>query len=305
MPTFYIRTDVPTFTKAMQEVFEKAGWTETSSFPADFVFFGGGGVVNRIADLPSTRGSKWVSLLYGDAKRILTNKANLDFPEYTPKTYTISSPEDVPVIRSLYILKPVGGFQGKGIRVLDSRAEARAWIQDHPEYKDWVLQKYIQDPATFQGYKFHLRVVVCVIQEKDKRYVYVCNRNRYVLAKEPYVKGDWTNFDIHDTHAKSNPKIAFFPDELPDGWTSGNSRAIEDCIHTIWLHVAKKSMRTDLDGKNGFELFGADIMFEKKHPYLLEFNKKMALFPSQAFMAPTIPALVLQKEPGTLWTRVL
>jgi hypothetical protein len=309
MPTYHIRTDVPAFTQALQDAFAKAGWTETTTLPADFVFFGGGGVVGRYADLPSAKGSKWVSLLYGDAKTLLTDKANLTFSEYSPRTYSLLFSDAVPILRSLYILKPVDGFQGKGIRVVQSRAEVQKWTQEHPEYRKWVLQKYLQNPDTFQGFKFHLRVVVCVMVEQGKRYVYVCKRNRYVLAKEPYINGDWTNFDIHDTHAKSNPRIAFFPEELPDGWTTKAAETaqerIEDCIQSLWTHVANLSLRPDLQGKNGFELFGADILFEKKHPYILEFNKKMGLFPSQAFVASSLPALILQKKEGTLWTRVL
>jgi hypothetical protein len=42
----------------------------------------------------------------------------------------------------------------------------------------------------------------------------------------------------------------------------------------------EKDFRPDWDAQNGFDVYGADFLFEKKQPYLLEINQRASLIPN-------------------------
>jgi len=302
METFLVKCEWKQFENKMKQVLKSRGMTESNRLPVTFIFVAGEPSYQK--NKFDTRNSKWISLLWGDD--ILTNKIKLH-TVFKDSSFLIPSQiirNEIPEVpKYLKILKPLGGFSGSGIQIVQSRKDIESWIAEHPEYSEWLLQKYVKTPGLLNGYKFHLRVFVLV---KTPLEVYVGNLCYYVTAKEKYQQGDWLNADIHDTHYHSTDQ-SMFPTTLPDGWEPSDGKRgfakIVTIVRELFKHPIK--LRPSWGAQNGFEVFGMDILFDKKKPYLLEFNNKMGYKGDTAQYAEGIVNVVLDGKSEPYFTRVV
>ena len=196
-------------------------------------------------------------------------------------------------------LKASDGFAGKGIQVVDSIKELKDFVDTYRQtekFKGWILQDALETIATFQTYKFHLRVVLVVVVHNKNVSVYMSNYHTYVLSNEPYNVGRIKEETVYNTHIKQNAKNAFFPMELPDGWTTAETARSMNQITQMIRRVIQQNhiFLPDWSIKNGYELLGVDVVFDKLHrPYILEINEKMAIYPSQLLCFPELFHLAL------------
>jgi hypothetical protein len=262
--TFYVRTGKADLNKAFKEVFISKGYTYSSSFPVDIVFLSGEAAYyrNRV-DLNKSGFVNAIRRPDITYKNILYRKfAGLDFIPYS---------QDYPAVlpkHFLKILKPIPGYSGEGIRVVETPEQVQQWVEKN-KYDSWVIQDYIKTPALKNGYKFHLRVHVLVVGDA----VYMCRDIQYFMAKQPYQQGDWENSDIHNTH--DNPYFDYmFPQDLPDGWESASTSGIQRIIKTVFSGI---KLKADWNGKKPYYIFGLDVLFDKKKPMLLEVNDRVGL----------------------------
>lgn len=307
METFYVQTDDDSFTKHMKDYLKKLGLKEKTSFPIKFIFLQGEASYQR--NKVNTKRSQWISLLWGKSVDRLTDKVELhqQTKPYLIPSVTITDSSDLPSFRSLKILKPLGGFSGSGIRMVDSTSDAKEWMESHKEYKSWLLQSYIKTPALKDGYKFHLRVYLLIKKEQNKeKEVFISNHKLYVKAKEKYRQDDWFNPKIHDTHYKPG-KLETFPQELPDDWTADDGKTTDTKISKLLVDLLKDEheFHPSWNAVNGFEVFGIDILFDKKKPYLLEFNNKIGIDRDDRFYIPGFVNTVLTNTPEPYFTRIV
>jgi hypothetical protein len=310
METYYVKTDVPEFTEKMVQALKERGLKEKKSLPVDFLFLSGEASYYR--NKVDTKQSKYFSKLWGKSIEDLTNKVILH-KKYGDKDFLIDSEfltqsSELPKLsgHTLKILKPLGGFEGHGITIVNKTSQIQEWLKQHTEYDEWLLQNYIRNPALKDGYKFHLRVLTLVKKDQRKPIeVYVATHKFYVKAEEQYEKGDWLNPRIHDTHYKPG-KMETFPQSLPDGWTEKEGEKIDEKINLIVRDLLEKedTFKPDWNAKNGFEVFGVDILFDKKKPYMLEFNHKMSLKGRYSY-APGIVQLIVDGVAEPYFVRVL
>jgi len=243
--TYYVKTDCKEFTNSMKEELEKYGMKESSNFPVDFVFLSGQYAYYR----------NHINL----KKSLLTNL--IEYPNITDKSKlyekfkgesfikdSITITDKIPELPSsfLKILKPVDGFGGKDIRIVETREEIEEWMNKY-KYSKWVLQDYVKESALLNGEKFYLRVFVLVIDT----HVYVCNKSVFVTS-------NYTQY--------------YYPETLPDGWK--RKTEIKDIFKIVLKDI---KLKPDWNSKNSYYIFGADVMFEKRKPILIEFNKKPGL----------------------------
>ena len=271
--TFYIRTDEPEFTNTLKKELEKYDYKE-GELPVDFVFLSGKAAYwkNKI----NLKNSLLTNLIKDSP---LTNKIELHklfAEEKFIKPFQIISlgskdssiEKQINDFTEIKILKPEGGYAGKGIYLVHGKDEAIYTIKHHRDTYSYryLLQDYIMEPALIQGHKFHLRLPILVID--DRKFIY--SRCPYYVAKKPFIQNNFENKDVHDTHYNSDFSL-FYPDVLPDGWTKKVSLSfLKKVFSELKLKPAWKS-------KNSYYLFGADIMFENKNPILLEINDKIGL----------------------------
>jgi Tubulin-tyrosine ligase family len=307
--SFYVKTGQSDFDDEVNDYFEEKGWKASKSFPVNFIYITGEAAYQR--NRFDTKKSNWISLLWGKSVERLTNKYELH--KHHPKasflipTKLIDQGESLPRLPTsfLKILKPVEGFSGSGIKIVQSKDEVAEWLESHSDLKEWVLQDYITTPALKEGRKFHLRVFVIVRKEHGKDpQVFVANHKIYNKAEENYKQGDWLNPKIHDTHFKG--RVEFFPNSLPDDWSEDDGLKAQKKINLILKKLLEdeKDFKPEWNAKNGFEVFGVDILFDEHNPYILEFNHKMG-HKSAVAHAKAFVDTVLTNESNQYFTRIL
>ena len=116
---------------------------------------------------------------------VMRRKFKKDF-EFCPKTYVL--PEDYDVLgvqmeksAKLWIIKPAASSCGRGIKVIKNFSEV-------PKKNKYVVCKYIDKPHTINGYKYDLRVYVCVTSFDPLR-IFLYKDGLVRFATEQYVKG--------------------------------------------------------------------------------------------------------------------
>lgn len=287
--TFYIRTDEPKFTSELKKELEKHNYKE-GDLPADFVFLSGKAAYwkNKI----NLKNSLLTNLVKDGP---LTNKIELHklfSEEKFIKPFEIISlsgklgwkvEDRVPEFTGIKILKPEGGYAGKGIYLVQNKDEAIYAIKHHRDVYSYryLLQDYVMEPALIQNHKFHLRVPILVIGKQKFMYY----KSPYYVAGNPFIQDDFNQKDIHVTHY--NPEFSqFYPDTLPDGW---NRKVSFKFLEKVF---EKLELKPEWNSKHSYYLYGADIMFEKKNPILLEINEKIGL-KDMEFIIPDLINILL------------
>ena len=284
-------------TRDLKNELNKRKYIESLKFPVDFIFLSGEPAWYR--NRFDTKKSKWINLLYGKSAIDITNKITLHkkyentnfmiHADYIHENSSLSNIMSNLKDKFIKILKPLGSYAGTGNQIVKNKKEIENWIENNQKYKEWLLEDYIIDPDLKNGYKFHFRIPVLVKVSMKKINVYIYEKYFYRIAKKKYTKNNWLDKDIHDTHYTDYiGNDVLFPDEYPDKW---NDKETEDCIRKIQNIIKtvfrnEKDIRPGWDGQNGFDIYGVDIIFEKKQPYLLEINSRAGLIPN------TIPSML-------------
>lgn len=261
-------------------------------------------LLNRYGSIPPH--VKTINRLRGESKDVLTEKFTFmeflselnigaSLPIYLFQTFHEKNISLFMNRGSHYkFLKASDGFAGSGNKVVDTVEEVKTFVKAYTptrEFKGWILQDALEETATWKGYKFHIRVILVVVVRNRNTSIYISNYHTYVLSSERYTVDRLKEPEIYDTHKKRNKQNAFFPMERPDGWSLEEARAgmgaIARILHSIFN--MQHSFKPDWKIKNGYELIGVDILFDKQHkPYILEMNQKMAFYPSQTIFLPEI-----------------
>lgn len=263
---------------------------------------------------------KTINNLLGRSKDVLTNKYDLmqyfsktknshGLPSIVFKHFNESTIQAFLKSGSKHkFLKASDGFAGKGITVVNSIEEIKEFIDLYKPsraFQGWILQDALEDISTFQGYKFHIRVLITVTVCNESVSVCIGNMHFYRFSKDTYNKSKLKEKDTYNTHRKTNSKNSFFPMELPDGWTAADAKNAMKTINKTFrsLFQNQHAFLPDWKIKNGYDILGVDIVFDTKHKmYILEINKKIGLGLENIVNIPEIFHLGLGGAPLKLFT---
>ncbi len=266
--------------------------------------------------------------IINDAKFMIANKANLQIQMRNTKfgfkdiilhlnsinsaNYDKYIPLSLFENGQVYIFKPVSGFSGKGIKVVDNREELIKYIEEiqkdiirkdgkkkesngkkskpktsapltfkfDKSYNVWVIQDYIKNPLLINGYKFHMRVfllIYCNVNGKVE--AYYSRKCPIANAREKYVYGDFNNVNIHDTHFRDADVSKYiFPDDIPDKSMVNKLHGdIVECLSFVFKNIAN-AVGCYSECKACYEIFGCDFMITDTYELkLLEINTKISL----------------------------
>lgn len=193
-----------------------------------------------------------------------------------------------------YILKPVSGYAGADIDIITTYPEfvtkmnmhikkwGKGWRSGSKYYKEWVLQEYLADPLLFKDsntnkeYKFHLRHYF--IFRPGAKQSFFLKKGLMAIGLKPYIKGDWLNKDIHDTHFHGHEGEKF-PAALnlaPKIQKNIYKQLYE--LYSFINKILKANGKCFTESRNCFEVFGADLMFTEDYKLkILEFNSSPGL----------------------------
>ncbi|XP_072266546.1 probable tubulin polyglutamylase TTLL2 [Pyxicephalus adspersus] len=187
---------------------------------------------------------------------------------------------------SYWICKPTDMSRGRGIFVFQD-------IKDLTYDCTVIVQKYITNPLLISGYKFDLRIYVCVTCFCPLT-VYVYQEGLVRFATEKFSLSSLDNIFAHLTNTSINKySTSYLSDKERVGsgckWTLGQFRSylrsveIDDVL--LWQRIYNIVTMTLLaiapsvpQCPNCFELFGFDILIDDTlKPWLLEVNYSPAL----------------------------
>ncbi|XP_053314770.1 probable tubulin polyglutamylase TTLL2 [Spea bombifrons] len=209
---------------------------------------------------------------------ILPNDYTKLLAEYTKEKHNHKS--------SYWICKPTDLSRGRGIYVFQD-------IKDLAYDCAVVVQKYITNPLLISGYKFDLRVYVCVTCFCPLT-IYVYQEGLVRFATEKFSLSSLDNIFAHLTNTSINKYSTSYTAEkerIGSGckWTFGQFRSylrsldVDDTL--LWQRIYNIAIMTLLaisssvpPSPNCFELFGFDILIDNTlKPWLLEVNCSPAL----------------------------
>lgn len=185
--------------------------------------------------------------------------------------------------QNTWILKPVDGFAGKGITIIDSYPKLLQEIDKNKSKKNkyvrWVLQEYITNPLLYKKKKFHIRAYFIYSNSTSNKKGYLLNIAKVFTAKDNFYPGDYDNSNIHDTHLKTTPKPIYFNRDFNKEYGKANTMKIWKQIIKMFKELVQM---LDIDcyaeSKKCFEILGADLMVTEDYQVkVIEINTKIGL----------------------------
>ena len=264
------------------------------------------------------------------AKRAL-EKANEDASRYYffPTTYAL--PADYTLVveefkrqGGVWIMKPSGKSQGKGIfliRKLSEIAEWRRVCTNGVEAESYVVQRYIENPYVIGGKKFDVRLYVLVLSYAPLT-VYLYRSGFCRFSGSRFSMDDIGNNLVHLTnvaiqkHALDAEKTTgmkwslkglktYLSSRHGDAAVDGAFESVQELIINSLLAV----QNTIIHDRHCFELYGYDILFDETlAPWLIEVNASPSLTASddEDYSLKYVmlqDALRLVDVEGTLWSQ--
>jgi len=170
----------------------------------------------------------------------------------------------------VFIVKPVGrgAMSNAGVSVVsttDALLKAKKIIAACPKWRAIVCE-YITTPATYLGYKFHLRAYILVRSWAPA--VWFNQYNMYLAAKQ-YRESDWEDPAIHTTHFIGNAMHPIFPTDVQNiEWQS----LLDDFMPRLCASMPRP--KPYAESTHAYELLAPDLLISNGNIYVLEINNK-------------------------------
>ncbi|KAJ3299815.1 putative tubulin polyglutamylase ttll9 [Borealophlyctis nickersoniae] len=201
----------------------------------------------------------------------------------------------------VWIMKPVGKAQGKGIFLINRMSQISGWRsqpgkkvrqEDGEGPEAYIVQRYIENPYLIGGKKFDIRAYVLVISYYPL-IVYI-HRNgfcRFSSSQFSMQSKDIGNMYIHATNVaiqKTSPNYIhdrgckWLLRNLKELLTSKHGGPAVDALFTEMEALVVRSLmsvqKVMINDKHCFELYGYDILIDQNlKPWLLEVNASPSL----------------------------
>ncbi|EDQ90846.1 uncharacterized protein MONBRDRAFT_1395, partial [Monosiga brevicollis MX1] len=203
---------------------------------------------------------------------------------------------------SVWIMKPVGSAQGKGIFLIKKLSEILAFKKDTrfqapstaaneaPPQQSYIVQRYLDDPYLIGGKKFDLRLYVLVTAYQPLE----CWTYREGFARFsgfPFSMEDISNSQVHLTNVAVQKKAEGYDEAKGCKWLMTQVCRFLEAAHG---HEAVQTMVQDITKlavtslravqarvpvqKHCFELYGFDVLLDARlKPWLIEVNASPSL----------------------------
>ncbi len=194
-----------------------------------------------------------------------------------------------------YILKPITGWKGLGIKITASHNEALKhfnqtnqmdWIyhkDKQSESTKWVIAEYIDNPLLIQGCKFHIRAYFMVYLDSGfktgatpKIKGYLFKTGIIMQAIKKYRPSNYDDDQVHNIHAGNSIK-KIYPNTFIKEFGLATTNKINTNMQEYFIELFN-IINTGCypETKNCFTLYGADIMFDASfNVKILEINSSI------------------------------
>lgn len=203
---------------------------------------------------------------------------------------------------SIWIMKPAGKAQGKGIFLFRKLKDITDWKkEDYFHRKDeeksekdppetYVVQRYIENPYLIGGKKFDIRVYVLVTSYSPlKAWVYRSGFARFSNTR--FSTSSISDAFVHLTNVAIQKTAPDYDPEKGCKWSlqefrmyltakHGHEtvRQVYQQIDEIFIKSLQSVQKLIINDKHCFELYGFDIMFDDTlKPWIIEVNASPSL----------------------------
>jgi hypothetical protein len=193
----------------------------------------------------------------------------------------------------VWIMKPIGKAQGKGIFLFSRLSQIAQWKSDYrwrpdnPTVEAYVVQRYVDNPFLVGGKKFDMRIYAMVTAYAPLTvYLYRAGFCRFSASRFSLTPESIEDTYVHLTNIAIQKQADNYNPETGCKWelhelkqhviarfgVETANRLFTDIQHII-VHALLSVQRVMLNDKHCFELYGYDIMInDDLKPVLLEVN---------------------------------
>ena len=159
----------------------------------------------------------------------------------------------------ILIVKPAGhgACSGVGVTVVTNTKELEAAIKLNKKFNNIIVSEYIKNPLLFENKKCHIRMYILINSDLTWSF---WKRGKAMTAEFDYVKDDWTNKKIHDSHGLTTFKDIYFPEDILEQNKIENILSQIKIILTSVAFIIEKHIKCYEESKMCCEIFGIDFM---------------------------------------------
>ncbi len=226
---------------------------------------------------------------------------NYLYTDFIPSTYNLPSDYSLWTEEfkrhgdEVWILKPHGKAQGKGIILANKLATVKRFVAGcNKSMRDtYVISKYINNPLLIGGKKFDLRLYVLVTNYRPLKIYF--NREGFArFCGTKYTTADNSNIEnmyIHLTNVAVQKNAGDYNSKHGNKWSFNHMMFYLEATHgheaatklfhnvmSIFVFSCKSVQNQMINAKQCFECYGFDIMIDKDlKPWLIEVNASPSL----------------------------
>ena len=239
-----------------------------------------------------------------DANAMNDNSNDLNLREFVPITYLLPADYNLfveefrRIPNAMWIMKPIGKAQGKGIFIINKLAQIKKWSNNrwatmaNGMKEAYVISRYIEEPLLIGGKKFDLRLYVLVTSYRPlKVYMYKDGFARFCNVKYSNEIGDIDNPFVHLTNVAVQKHNDEYNNKHGGKWDMKNMRLFLEAtwgyeavtklfndIDSIIVHSVKAVQNVMVNDRHCFECYGYDIIIDANlKPWLVEVNASPSL----------------------------
>jgi len=189
--------------------------------------------------------------------------------EFMPRSWPATEITEV-TPGQVFIVKPVGrgAMSNAGVSVVsttDGLLRAKAQIAVVSKWRAIVCE-YITTPATYLGFKFHLRAHILVRSWGPAVWF---NLYGMYLAARKYTKNNWEDPTIHTTHFTGNDIHPIFPIDTQNAeW----QKILDDFMPQLCAKMPQPKPYPE--SAYAYEILAPDLLIANGRVYVLEINNK-------------------------------
>ncbi len=213
----------------------------------------------------------------GNKRKLYENIGNKSF---MPLTYTFNKNDLSIVKKNLYkkkywIIKPEYELKQRGVTIIKNYEELIDALNQNKQYKDWIIQEYIDKPLLYKNKKFHFRVYVLLRKFNNKFIVYLYPKGYMYVADNEYNIND-INKNNHITSSCNNV-------EFPNGYNKFfSNNEFQLIIYPQIVNIVRETIQNTHNyysckniNNNCYKFIAFDIIPDNnKKLYLMEVNAR-------------------------------